>query len=108
LDNALPTDEDGKRLLNPPPLLTLLVSVVIFGFAYVAYMLYLNSTDSTIHYAGWLIAFIFLARSIGDFKMVGMFKKIRNTTFSYHDTKYYVPLTLFLGIYFAYLTYNAG
>ena len=49
-------------------------------------------------YGGWIVAFLFIARAIGEFKYVGFFKKIRNTTFGQYDTKYYSPLCVFIGI----------
>lgn len=49
-------------------------------------------------YGGWLVALLFIARAIGEFKYVGFFKKIRNTTFGKNDTKYYSPLCVFIGV----------
>lgn len=45
---------------------------------------------------GYLLATLFLARAIGDFRLVGFFKKIRGTRFATLDTRYYSPLCLFL------------
>ena len=51
------------------------------------------------------IGIIFLLRSIGDFKWVGLFKKVRDTEFGRSDTKYFVPLCLFLSLS-AFLIYS--
>jgi len=45
-----------------------------------------------------IIGAIFLIRAIGDFNMVGLFKKASNDVFAKKDNKIYVPLCLFLGI----------
>ncbi|MDR0270498.1 DUF3995 domain-containing protein [Paenibacillus sp.] len=41
---------------------------------------------------------VFLLRSIGDFKYVGFFKKVKHSTFATYDTFLYSPLCLYLGI----------
>ena len=107
LDKALPT-QDGKRLLDPGKLLTFLVALFLFGFASVAYLLNFseNFYESYVTNMGWGLAIIFLLRAIGDFNMVGIFKTIKETEFAKHDTKYFVPLCLFLGSAFAFLSYT--
>jgi hypothetical protein len=45
-------------------------------------------------WAGYALAFAFFARAIGEFRLVGFFKKIRGTTFARRDTLYYSPLCL--------------
>ena len=44
------------------------------------------------------IAAIFLLRAMGDFRLVGFFKKEKNTGFAEADSKVYSPLCLFLGL----------
>jgi len=110
LDRAIPT-KDGKALLNPGKLLTIMVGFIILGFAWIAYILNfkdlnLISYSEEIIYAGWFLSGVFAIRSIGDFKMVGLFKKIKSTKFAEFDTKYFIPLTLFWAITFALLAYQ--
>lgn len=57
--------------------------------------------------AGWFLSIVFLIRSIGDFNMLGIFKKIKQTEFSEFDTKYFIPLTLFWSFTFSLLAYQA-
>jgi len=109
-DKALPT-KDGKLLLNPSKALTLLVSIVLIGFAYIAYGL--QFYDFTITegrnfylYGGILLSTIFTLRAIGEFNAVGFFKKIKDTEFAIYDTKYFSPLCLILGVVFAMLAYK--
>ncbi|RZK64111.1 MAG: DUF3995 domain-containing protein, partial [Pedobacter sp.] len=49
-------------------------------------------------YGLWLIAGIFLLRSIGDFNYVGFFKKVKHTPFGKNDTMYYSPLSFGIGV----------
>jgi hypothetical protein len=49
----------------------------------------------------WLcyaLAFVLLARAIGEFRMVGFFKRVRGTHFARLDTAVYSPLCLALSI----------
>lgn len=110
LDRAIPT-KDGKALLNPGKLLTILVGFIILSFAWIAYILNLEdlsliSYSEQIIYAGWFLSVVFLIRAIGDFNMVGLFKKIKSTKFAEFDTKYFIPLTSFWSITFALLAYQ--
>ena len=45
-----------------------------------------------------ILMVLFLARAMGDFNYVGLFKKIKTTTFSHADTYIFVPLCLFLAM----------
>lgn len=105
LNKALPTTNDGQRLLNPSKILTLIVGIVLLGFTYLAYSLYASPNKLSI-YMGWAIALIFFLRAIGDFKMVGIFKQIKDTPFAYYDTRLYIPLSLFWSFSFSLLLYS--
>jgi len=111
LDRVIPT-KDGKALFNPGKFLTIIVGFILLGFAWIAYTLnsenlYLNSYSEQVIYTGWFLSLIFAIRSIGDFNMVGLFKKIKSTKFSEFDSKYFIPLTSFWSITFALLAYRA-
>ena len=41
-------------------------------------------------------AIVFGLRAMGDFHYAGLFKKIKNTSFARNDTRYYIPLCLFV------------
>ncbi len=100
LDKALPV-RDGQLLFSPGKFLTFLVGLVLLWFAFIAYLLQFDTYSSYITYIGWALSVIFMLRTIGDFNVVGMFKKVKDTEFARYDTKYYVPLCLFLSIVFA-------
>lgn len=45
-----------------------------------------------------LVGLVFVARAIGDFRLVGFFKSVRDTRFAAWDTWLYAPLCLALGV----------
>jgi len=103
LDYALPTDEKGNRLLNPSTFMTYVVSFTLLSFAYVAYRLYIGDESTVIVYVGYGLSLLFFLRTVGDFNLVGLFKKVKNTEFAKYDTWVYVPLCLFISINFLFL-----
>ncbi|HEX9650209.1 MAG TPA: DUF3995 domain-containing protein [Cyclobacteriaceae bacterium] len=100
--DALPTKEDGKRVLNPGKIDSAMVGIGLtaFGFFYlIKSELVANILPEwIIKYGSWIIPSIFILRSIGEFRYVGFFKKIKKTRFATLDTKFYSPLCLGLGI----------
>lgn len=109
LDKALPT-KNGTLLLNPSRVLTFFVGLLLIIFAYIAYSLEFHDFIHIMHidfyrYAGVFLSLMFTIRAIGEFNVVGFFKKVKNTEFATYDTKYFSPLCLLLGISFAILTY---
>jgi len=97
---ALPTNEEGKRMLNPKKMDSAIVAMGLLVFAnyiliYMGFMAFY--LPAWIHnYGIWLIIVIFMLRAVGDFRYVGFFKKIRKTDFAVRDTRYYSPLCLWL------------
>ncbi len=100
LNQALPTNEKGERLLNPSKFITLIVALILFGFAWVSYRLDIDSHPSWIDTIGWVLALLFFLRAIGDFKMVGVFKKIKHTEFAKYDNWIYIPLFFLISFLF--------
>jgi len=41
---------------------------------------------------------VFVLRAIGDFRLVGFFKRVRDTPFAVWDTRLFTPLSLALGL----------
>ena len=103
LDKALPTDAEGNRLLNPSKFMTFVVGFILLGFSYVSYKLYTGDESPIIVYVGYGLSILFFLRVIGDFNLVGLFKKVKNTEFSKYDTWVYIPLCLFVSINFLFL-----
>ena len=46
----------------------------------------------------WVLAGVFLVRAIGDLRLVGFFKKVRDTSFARWDTRLFSPLCLCIGL----------
>jgi len=99
---ALPTTLEGRFLFQPKMFegivvgFTLLLMAIFYGIRSGAIPLDLPSSIAQI--GGWAIPSIFLLRTLGDFKYVGLFKKVKPTNFSERDTKYFVPICAFLCI----------
>jgi hypothetical protein len=98
---AIPT-VGGKHLLNPTPFGTILVAAALFAAMIVVLgriKIWGAFLPSWIFYWGtWVIALLFLLRTIGDFRYVGFFKSVTDTNFARWDTILFSPLCLFIGI----------
>ena len=101
-DAALPTGKDGGLALKPGIFETLVVATGLLFMALLHIdkvgLIALNLPSWIDDYALKIIAFIFLIRAIGEFRYVGFFKKIKNTTFGRLDTRFYSPLCLLLSL----------
>tara|TARA_R110000796_G_scaffold252627_1_gene388953 strand:- start:34975 stop:35406 length:432 start_codon:yes stop_codon:yes gene_type:complete len=99
---ALPTNENGKRVLNPKKIDSLIVGLGLSAFgAFYLFQAIITAIEmpywlST--YGGWVIPSIFLLRAVGDFKYVGFFKEIKSTPFAKMDIKLFSPLCLFMAL----------
>ncbi|MEP3208235.1 MAG: DUF3995 domain-containing protein [Maribacter sp.] len=102
VDSVIPTAEDSIKALRPPTIATIVVGIVLLSFAlfYVTRMglLTVELASWLFLYTGWVLPAIFLLRVIGDFKYVGLFKKIKSTKFAKADSKYFIPLCAFLAV----------
>lgn len=77
--------------------LALLVAAWTVGTQAGFFMAHLIPERSTV-WACRILAVVFLARGIGDFKLVGLFKTTSNSRFAYWDSRVYSPLCLFLAL----------
>lgn len=97
---AVVPEVNGQPAFVPGAGATLVVATGLFCCALLvaslARFLPLPIPDEFQQVGGYLLATVFLARAIGDFRLVGFFKKIRGTRFATLDTRYYSPLCLFL------------
>lgn len=96
---AVPTKNYTSELLfKPRPVGTAAVAVLFFAGA--AFILMFADIIPDIgpaslpSIATWAIAIVFLARAVGEFHAVGLFKTIRNTHFARMDTYVYSPICL--------------
>jgi hypothetical protein len=104
---AVPTRPDGAPLFRPGRASTLAVAVALT----VAAAIVLVQGDvlrpvgpRTLYQVGaWAVAVVLLARAVGDFRYVGLFKRERGTRFARLDTRVYTPLCALLAAGVVYL-----
>lgn len=102
--NSLPTRNDGSRVISPSKFSILIVTCGFFSCALLlmASIKIINITayipSFLIHYFIITLSIIMFIRAIGDFKYIGIFKKVKNTDFAFFDTRLYIPLCLFIGV----------
>ncbi|MDF1818249.1 MAG: DUF3995 domain-containing protein [Immundisolibacteraceae bacterium] len=93
---------NGKPTIDPPPWLVTLVGLLLLSMAgLVAATAGLVSVPISAGALAGLcygLAMVFLIRAIGDFNLVGFFKRIRDSRFSRWDTFAYSPLCLALSV----------
>ena len=102
---------NGKPAFIPSKFITVIVALALAacGLAALALgfspQLHITLLQYAI-YIGWILAGIFFIRAIGDFNLVGFFKKIKGSEFAKYDTFLYSPLCLALSFVFSTLAYN--
>lgn len=103
-DAAIPM-RNGEPLLRPGRGITLLVAL---GLATLAVLVLWRDGALTLplpfgiaRIATPLVALVFLARAIGDFRIVGWSKRLRGSRFARLDDILYSPLCLTLALCFA-------
>ena len=105
LRSAGPDLENGKDFV-PSSWLIFVVASLLFGLAVLSIQLLspMEPLKGYVHYLGYCVSIVLIIRAIGDFKYVGLFKKVYNSNFATLDTKYFSPLILFLGISYGLLS----
>jgi hypothetical protein len=103
LASSLPSNPSTHDFLFKPSIMaTIVVAVGLLLFAMItlgnAGVLPFSIDQRYFRYGDMFISIIFLMRAVGDFKYVGFFKSIRETLFAKMDSKFYVPLCLFISI----------
>lgn len=98
---VFPTKADnGAMTFKPPFLATIGVALGLMAMAWATSALggLLTFPLSEAWVQGIMIGItaIFTIRAIGDFKYVGLFKKVKDTAFGLNDTRYYTPLCLLI------------
>ena len=96
---------DGRPAFTPSRLATLLVALGLAAAAVLplvrAGALPFRVTPRLSQLSSVLLAFIFFIRAVGDFRLVGFFKRVRGTPFAVWDTLLFSPLCLLLAAGFA-------
>ena len=99
--SAVIPEHEGKPLFRPTRLATGVVAAGLFCcallMAVVARIIPLP-LQVPLTILGYLCALLFFARAIGDFRLIGFFKRVRDTRFARFDTLLYSPLCLAISI----------
>lgn len=97
---SLPTNEAGKRVLNPKKFDSFIVGVGLCLFALIyllkSELISLDIPSWILSYGSWVIPSIFLLRAIGDFKYIGFFRRVKKTDFGKRDSRLFSPLCLII------------
>jgi Protein of unknown function (DUF3995) len=101
-ESVLP-EINGKPAFIPSTFATFVVAIGLLFFANISSFglvegFGLKHFSPIISYGNLAISFIFLVRAIGDFNLVGFYKKIKRTKFAENDSKYYSPLCLLISV----------
>jgi hypothetical protein len=100
-DGAIPS-VNGKALLAPTPAVTALVGIALFAMSGLvgatAGLFITPIPPGVLRVATGLLALAFFARSIGDFRYVGFFKRVKGSLFATRDTHVYSPLCMVLAL----------
>ncbi|GGL08857.1 DUF3995 domain-containing protein [Deinococcus radiotolerans] len=80
---------------QPGPGLTLLVAVALGSGAALALLAPAGGTPRLLTLA---VSAAFALRVLGDFRYVGLFKRVRGTTFAHWDDRLFIPLCLTLSL----------
>lgn len=98
---AIP-EKDGQPLFVPRPPSTLAAAAFLLLAAALVAMhagwLQPRGPRSLSRDATWCLAAIFALRAVGEFRYVGLFKRVRGTRFARYDTLLYSPLCLLLAL----------
>ena len=100
---AIPTD-GGRPLFSPSPAATWAVAAALAIAAIVPLvrggLVAVPVTPRVSAWASAVLAGVFFVRAVGDFRLVGFFKRGRGTAFAVRDTWLYSPLCLLLALGF--------
>jgi hypothetical protein len=101
---------DGKSLFTPSRAATLMVAIVLLLFAALMAatggMIQTGLSSALLTGLCYALATGLLLRAIGDFKYLGLFKRVRGSRFATLDTFLYSPLCLLLASGVALLAYR--
>jgi hypothetical protein len=102
-------DSGGRPAFSPSRTATLAVAAGLFAAAYVVAasgQLIASPLGRWARVATFGLSAIFLARAVGDFRLVGIFKEARTSRFARQDTWVYSPLCLGVALAAGYVAYH--
>jgi hypothetical protein len=108
---AIPTTTSGGRLFRPGRLGTLVVAgtLLLAGTVTLAAagLVALPVPQGGVRGATWTLSAAFALRALGDFRYLGVFKRVRTTPFGGWDTWLFTPLCAALALGLAWLAASA-
>ena len=100
--SAVPSRADGTPLFRPGRVATLLVAAALLLASVIvlakAHAIRIPLPVALTNVAMWAVAVAFTARTIGDFRYAGVFKRERGTAFARADTRLYTPLCAVISV----------
>ena len=98
-DAAIP-QHNGKPVFTPHPIATALVGCALLVAAAIV-LGRIGFWGATwprwiFQFGTWGLAGMFLLRGIGDFRYIGLFRRVRDTRFARWDARLFTPLCLLL------------
>ncbi len=96
---AIP-EVDGRAAFSPPRALTAVVTLA-FGLAAAIVLLASRSGGAPFTWLAIAGAVVFGLRALGDFRLVGLTKRVHGTAFARWDDRLYTPLSVLLAVCFA-------
>ena len=95
-------ERDGRPLFEPSRGSTLLVAGGLFSGALTLLMrlgvVWTPLPRRWVTAGCWLLATLFGLRAIGEFRYVGLFKRVSGTAFARWDTRLYTPLCIVISL----------
>ena len=101
---------NGQRAFVPSKVQTLAVAIaLLFAATVIAVaggLFGVGGFGGVFRILAFGLSATFVARAVGDFRLVGFFKRIRGTQFARLDTIAFSPVCLVLGLAVFYIAYN--
>lgn len=99
---SVPSHADGTPVFKPGRVATVLVALALLLSALIvlgrAQLLDLRMPPLALRVGIWGVATTFAARTVGEFRYVGLFKRVSGTPFARWDSRLFTPLCAAIAI----------
>lgn len=99
---AVPTHTNGTAVFRPGRVSAFVVAAALFLAAVIvlarARVILVGFPDAAIRVGIWGVVAAFAARTVGEFRYVGLFKRVRGTPFAHWDSLLFTPLCTIMSI----------
>lgn len=101
---VIPSTKSQQPTFNPGKVLTLIIAFLLLSASLLLMiqggLLPSFLPDALVRWGCWVCVGVFTLRTIGDFKYVGLFKRVKGTRFATYDQYLFSPLCLWLCLIF--------